>query len=339
MEQKRKSWLACFVTLVLVFGLAGSAFAANEIYWDGGGGDNYLTTPENWVGDVLPVLGADPVEYAMLDTPGDQPLVAAGINASFDRVVIGQYNSVCTLDVTGGSLTSFLEHFTVGRKAGGNGILNISGGDVIANEGFIISNNADATGTVNMTGGTLTVHASSDPDPKRWYRKMLTIGDSGPGTFNMDGGAVTVDMDMWLAFRATSSGNLNMTGGTIDVAGSIYLDYNIHGSVTGIWGAGAAPGAIQLDGGVITASDLVMTADGSLDLTEGKMILDGDDTLAVWEYVDAGLITGYGSADNVRVGYDVRNDETILVAVIPEPATLALLGLGGLLSLRRRRTS
>jgi len=323
MEQKRKSLLV--LSLVLVLGLSGSAFAYNDVYWDGSESSTW-TDGNNW--DTGSVPGLD--DYALIGDPTvTQPVIVSGQAVTAGRVVVGMTEHGSTLDVmTGGSITSDTVNFTVGR-GGGGGTLNISGGDVIANAGFLMGNfQTTTTGVVNMTGGTLTVHSGST-DPKKWYLRMLTIGDGGLSTFNMDGGAVTVDEDMWFAYHRSGGnpGYLNMTDGTIDVGGTIMLSKSA-----------SVSSAIQLDGGVITASDLVMTANGSMDLTDGRMILDGDDTVAVWGYVDAGLITGYGIADNVLVGYDSRNDKTIVVA-IPEPATMVLLGLGGLLSLRRRRTN
>jgi len=289
----------CFATLILVFGLAGSTFADN-IYWDGSEGSDW-TDGNNWVGGNVP----SDTDYGLIGDPaGTQPIIANGQTVSAQRVVVGQENSGCTLDVmTGGSITSAAVNFTVGRGDGGGGTLNISGGDVIADAGFLIANFYTTTnGTVNMTGGTLTVHA--DIASGNWWMQMLTIGDGGVGTFNMEGGVVTVDEDMYLAYHRPGGnpGHLNMTGGTIDVAGTIMLSKSA-----------SVSSKIQLDGGIITAGDLLMTANGSLDLAGGTMILDGDDTVAIQGYIDSGLITGYGFQGAVIMDYNGTNDETTLV--------------------------
>ena len=64
------------------------------------------------------------------------------------------------------------------------------------------------------------------------------------------------------------------------------------------------------------------------------MILAGDDTIAVDAFIASGLITGYDGAGTASAVFDGVNTT---VSAIPEPATMVLLGLGGLLSLRRRR--
>ena len=303
MEQKRR-WLMCFVTLVLVFSLAGSAFAG-DVYWDAGpsGTGSDWTAAVNWDGDVLP----SDTDYGMInDATVTQPLIVTGQDATAGRVVIGHTTSG-TVTVTGGTLTSIAEHFTVGRSIGGDGTLNIDGGDVTANEGLMIANNPDSIGVINMTAGTLTVHAGDND--LWWWRQMLAIGDKGPGTFNMDGGALTVDMDMYIAFGPDSSGDLNMTDGVINVAGTIYADY-----LGPFGGDGSAPAAIQLDGGVVNAGDLVMTVDGSLDLAGGTMILDGDDTVAIQGFIDSGWITGYGVQNAVIMDYgDTTTGKTTIV--------------------------
>ena len=66
------------------------------------------------------------------------------------------------------------------------------------------------------------------------------------------------------------------------------------------------------------------------------MVLAGDEEADIDAYIAAGLITGYDGAGTVEVSYDAGCDLTTVTA-IPEPATMVLLGLGGLLSLRRRQ--
>ena len=307
------------VVFVLVIGLTASFAHAADVLWDGGGTDDYWTTPENWVGDVLPNTTAD---YGMIDDPlASQPLIEDGVVASAYRVVVGQENGPCTLTVTGGSITSLGLAFTIGRRstAGIGGILDISGGAVTGEEGVLAANGGGSNGTINMSGGTLTVRGTTPST----YHQNFVIGDHGLGTLNMSDGLITAEDNMYLAYSLDGTGVVNMTGGTINVGDTIYLSGNA-----------SADSEFHLDGGVVTAAGLVMTSLGSLDLTEGEMRLAGDDSSIVLGYINSGLITGYGDSDNVRFNFD--GTDTIITAV-PEPVTIVLLGLGGLLSLRRRR--
>ena len=299
---------------------------AGDKYWNGGGTDNLWSTSANWTPSA-----PGKWDNVWIDAPGapHQPLIDSSIvYTKVFKIFLGKNEGPCTLTVTGGSLET---HYNVGVGLDtGIGILDISGGYVKARQGVLMGAHDGATGTVNLSGGTLEVSALAAVGS---YQNSCVIGAEGSATFNMSGGTLTAMEDIWLAVGATSSGNLNMTGGVINVADTIHIDYQ---GANLTFSPAAAPGAIQLDGGVINASDLVINSLGSMDLTEGRMILDGDDTEVVWGYVDAGLITGYGVANNVLVGYDSRNDKTIVVA-IPEPATIALLGLGSLALLKRRR--
>ena len=310
------------IVCVLVIGLTAS-FAQADLQWDGGGTDNLWTTTDNWEFDVLPIS----TDMIAIDNPiVPQPLFTDGMVVSVDRVMVGEYSGPCTLDVTGGSLTSSGKPLILGTQAGSEGTLNISGGNVLAAHGLLMTV-YQSTATINMSGGTLTVQPLMPVD----WRDHLVVGHHGDATLNMSGGAITVadDIDMVIAKSNDGSGTVNMTAGTINVARDIRMS-TFEGATGGI-------SEFYLNGGEVTAANLLMTANASLDLMEGVMILDGDDTVAVQGYIDSGLITGYGGNGTVVVSYDVGFDETTVTA-IPEPATMVLLALGGLLSLRRRRT-
>jgi len=73
----------------------------------------------------------------------------------------------------------------------------------------------------------------------------------------------------------------------------------------------------HLDGGTVTAADLIMTVNGSLDFSGGTMILDRDKEATVQEYITNGWITGHDGAATVEVNYDVGLDKTT-IATYPD---------------------
>jgi hypothetical protein len=97
------------------------------------------------------------------------------------------------------------------------------------------------------------------------------------------------------------------------------------------WGLGIGDGMVTYDEGYALVD---------IDSLNAKIVWDGDHTSMgtdqVQVLVDAGVLVAFGGTGTVNWSYDFINDETIITGV-PEPATIALLGLGGLVLLRRKR--
>jgi len=316
------------IVLVLVIGLTATfAQAATSITWNGGGGDALWTTGANWVGGSAPA-GDD--ERAIIGDPlVTQPMVVDGMDISLNRIAVGENDGTgaCTLSVTGGSITTTVSPIIVGHYAPvtgslTEGILDISNGVVTTDNGFLLAMDFDTAGTINMSAGVVTAKS----DGVGW-NQQFSIGRRGIGTLNMSGGTIIAENQMLLSLSDGATGIVNMTGGTIDVTGDILMS-----TFDGTNGTSE----FNLDGGVVTAADLLMGTNAILDITGGVMILAGDDTIAVDAFIASGLITGYDGAGTASASYDPGSDLTTVTA-IPEPATMVLLGLGGLLSLRRRR--
>jgi fibronectin-binding autotransporter adhesin len=165
------------------------------------------------------------------------------------------------------------------------------------------------------------------------------IGNSDTGTGKVS--IRKVQSGKWiLAGANTYTGNTTVVDGTLVLAdpGELLFDIGAAGVNNKILGSGT----LNLDG------DLVF------DLTGASVTL-GD----WWNIVDvANLTETYGGTFGVRstlgsfsetadiwtiaengTFYEFSEATGVLTVVVPEPATLALMGLGGLLMLRRRRLS
>jgi len=132
------------------------------------------------------------------------------------------------------------------------------------------------------------------------------------------------------------TGSLTMTSGLLAVADTNTIYIGTEGST----------GIISLSGdAVLEGGDLVIGAPGSggtLDMCgAATLILAGNDLMEVVTFINSGLITvcGYVVTDEWPgwvMDFNIRNAGMTTVTV-PEPATIALLGLGGLVMLRRKR--
>jgi hypothetical protein len=128
---------------------------------------------------------------------------------------------------------------------------------------------------------------------------------------------------------ANCYGKMWMTGGTIDC-----LNFSIGKNIGVI-------GEVYLSGGTISANQLLMRTNGGtanviLDISgSGKFVLDGDKTSILETYIDNGWIKSNGEdADYSIISYDAGINKTIVM--IPEPATIALLGIGLFGFIRRK---
>jgi hypothetical protein len=148
--------------------------------------------------------------------------------------------------------------------------------------------------------------------------EWLMIGadaPSTPGTFTMNGGTINLGSSvpgnghLWIGYM--SSGTFTMNGGTIDVPGRFGLS----------WAGGSA--VVYLDGGTISAVDFSMTSSSLIDITNGTLILEGNQETVIGTYVGSGWIIAFGGDGTVSVDYNITNPgkTTVKASFDPRKAT------------------
>jgi len=170
--------------------------------------------------------------------------------------------------------------------------------------------NGGVTTNLDISGGSLLASGA--------YIGVDNPG--GHGILNMSGGLFSTGA---LQLGWDGTGTLNMTGGIIELSDNLV--------VPGLNGTGS----VSLRSGTIKASDLLLTsANGSIDVAAGTLILAGDDTATIQTYIKDGWITAYGKRGRLHLDYDVTNKgQTTLTATAlldPHPVDGGLVSPGEL---------
>ena len=254
-------------------------------------------------------------------------LIYTGSGETTDRVINPRFNSSSkqTITANGGGLLKFTSDFVITRSSG-----NVSSGLILrgTGSGEIAGNLGALPGFLEKEDtGTWTIGGDITVDRAIVDRGTLNIGgllnpnDANTGT-------------------TTNTGNVVVnTNGTLNLLDDSVLSFIIEGA--GVNNALVGSGTASLDGDLL------------LDLTGASTTLSDS-----WNVVDvASLTESFGGTFLVRstlgsftesggvwsiaengAAYEFDESTGVLtVVVIPEPSSLALLGLGGLLVARRRR--
>lgn len=251
-----------------------------------------------------------------------------------------------TVEVKGAGSTWQTERLYVGRA--GTGTLKITGGaKVYCREGYA-GYYKNATGSIELDG-----------DGSVLYSKLsFSIGDfAGNGTLSITNGAVLTATSVCIGTGGL--GVVNVTGTDSKLIcrdGDLALGYGSEGGLLYITGGGLVM-AESLCRGNYGSSD--STGDyGFVNMDSGGMLallgdlddsilqflteIDGDDVIRFWDYdlSEWSSITNAVRGEDYILEYVSDKDSELygytLLTVVPEPATLALLGLGSLLIRKRK---
>jgi len=166
-------------------------------------------------------------------------------------------------------------------------------------------NGAADAGVIRIrSGGNLTT-GISPTGAKNWSG----IGYNRRATLIVETGGIYQAIDhLWIGLTSGGMGTLIVEGGTVNVAGQFGLGWS---GGTGV--ARIKRGILNLDR-IDPAQSISDTS--VLDIEEGTVTINGDQTNGVERYVKAGRITAYGGKGAVLWDYNVRHaGQTTLVAV------------------------
>ncbi|MBX2851485.1 MAG: PEP-CTERM sorting domain-containing protein [Phycisphaeraceae bacterium] len=303
-----------------------------------------------------------------LDIRGAGRVIASGAAVRIAR----QASSQGSITVTGvNSIWQITAPvFDIGFAGDADVTINNGGSLLSANtslgSGFFSSSTVEVTGSSSswLNSGDLTFRRAGALNISRGAR--VTIGGTADlaennSSISLFGGTLTAD-----TIDRAGGGAFNFTGGTLHTNTFIGDLTNAGGTLA----PGASPGTTTISGGYTQQADgaleieLAGLLEGEFDrlLIQGDAALDGTLTVDVltgftpdlgdtFEILDiAGTLTGqFAGLDEgallpavdgaqFQISYLGGDGNDVVLTAVPEPGTLALLGLGGFTLLLRRRS-
>ncbi len=301
----------------------------------------------------------------------DATTVRVGYGTGIGNVNGGPRGTVTgNLDISGG--TFIAGTMTVGTKEANNirsvvvGNVNVSGGVLssgnitLGNHGYLSTfpNDATATGTLNITGGTANVSGTilegTSGTPSYNHSTVNVTG----GALNMIGATRTISVDFLnIGSGGTVTGLTTFSGGRLDLDGALTTTALSIASGARIGGEGEIAGDLTLASGALFVfdPDATLTVSGTVTLDDSFSIaslVNADGSAIDWAEVSDGVYTLIDTAStfdyiqnfSLANAADIGGGRTVhfengglKLVVVPEPSAVMLMGLGMTALLGRRR--
>ncbi len=201
---------------------------------------------------------------------------------------------------------------------------DITGTTTVGSGDFWQSN---GTTTTIKSGGTLAITTPQ-------WETIIQQNAAGTSTMTVETGG-TLDFSgatgngtTFFVGNANGTGILNLDGGTLD--GATLTNFTI--------GRAGANGTFNINAGTANVGNLTVDNGGAVNFgtdSTGTLTVTGADTATFQTLWDQGKLTFGGANEGTFTDHFKVEGSTL--SVVPEPSSTALLGLGGLALILRRR--
>jgi hypothetical protein len=337
------------IIFAVCFAVVGSVSAVNR--WTQVDGEWH--SPATW-GGATSVAIPKSTDWALVTNTVS---VSVTTYEALDRLSVGKSGASGAVTVGAGGALAPATTSAIGD--GGTGLLTLDGGS------FLSSGTAYAgyssIGDIVINSGTFT--AAENLNVARGY--SANYASASGSSLMIQGGTVSVNNLLGMGVNGQANGSITVAGGTLNVANGLILDqgtFTVDGSDSSITLAKNVAAA-QLDIRANATVRFLFDSQGistigfdekTLELYDGaSIVVDGSlfsGDAGLYTLLDCGAFaaTGTNRFSNVSIsGFDAYEgaelqyndlDGTVSLNVIPEPATLGMLGVSaGLLLLIRRR--